>query len=633
MTWTNDIAGLIAKRKELWNRNMRRGYEEARHEDVLYREAVADRITQDTPDGERLREELRGSPEKLIELVMIIVNKDGMEQPFFLNSHQRFLEDTLNRAVVDFREGRRVHLRFLLLKSRQLGFTAYISARQLAYSVLTHNFWGLTLADTGDSTDVIFSSKAKYPYNNLPKRLKPKEKYNTRKELLFEHLNSRWRVATAAGVSLGRGQTLTFWHGSEVAYWNKLREVIAAVNPAMARGTMVIFESTANGENEFKELWDAGDFATNLFFEWWLADEYRTKFPDDTSEAEFWFEVDRARGALESKQDAPWIWARMVLLLDMGLDVEQCYWYYQQYLVYGEKTPQEYPCSPEEAFLASGRPVFSREHLIARKIEIEEESKQLAKVGKLRYREGYFNVAWNNPDVRDILTSVAFVPATQGYVRIYEQPKDEVPYVIGGDTKGDGSDFFAASVIDNTTGVQVAALHGRVSDDVFAHQVYALGMHYNWAMVNVETNFNTYPISELVRLKYPYIARRMQYDNTVKQFMERYGFRTDGNTRPLLIAKMGVHIREFPQTLNDAVLISECLTFSYDDKGRPDAPSGKHDDLLFAHMIALETRTQQTHESVRTKSTHTVDKLAVRLGIDNMVDFDEHKKRKYKRGG
>jgi hypothetical protein len=40
-------------------------------------------------------------------------------------------------------------------------------------------------------------------------------------------------------------------------------------------------------------------------------------------------------------------------------------------------------------------------------------------------------------------------------------------------------------------------------------------------------------------------------------------------------------------------MLDECLTFVKDKNGRPDAESGKHDDILMSDMIANASRSQQ----------------------------------------
>lgn len=109
--------------------------------------------------------------------------------------------------------------------------------------------------------------------------------------------------------------------------------------------------------------------------------------------------------------------------------------------------------------------------------------------------------------------------------------------MIGGDTAGDSgtawSDYFAAHVLDNTTGEQVAVLHGKMDEDVFARQIYCLGMYYNEALVGVEVNYSTHPVKELQRLNYPRQYTREQTDTYTGALKKAYGFNTNTATRRL----------------------------------------------------------------------------------------------------
>ena len=202
---------IIKRRKELWKQ-----YHDL-EKDREFIESVADYLVSD--DGEAIREEVGNNPEYLIEMAFLIVNKDKQTVPFFLNDVQHSFIDDLNQAKEDYRAGRRLHLKFLILKGRQQGFTSVITAYQLATAIVTKNFAGFTLADNGDNTTTIFEDKAKFPYDSLPEQIKPTEKYNTRRELHFEKLNSRWRVSTAGTKEVGRSKTLNLFHGSEAAFW------------------------------------------------------------------------------------------------------------------------------------------------------------------------------------------------------------------------------------------------------------------------------------------------------------------------------------------------------------------------------------------------------------------------------
>ena len=65
-----------------------------------------------------------------------------------------------------------------------------------------------------------------------------------------------------------------------------------------------------------------------------------------------------------------------------------------------------------------------------------------------------------NPRFGELIddSSIKFVDDPRGEIAIYQSPIPLCPYVLGGDTAGDGSDYFTGHVLDNTTGAQVAAI-------------------------------------------------------------------------------------------------------------------------------------------------------------------------------
>ena len=84
-------------------------------------------------------------------------------------------------------------------------------------------------------------------------------------------------------------------------------------------------------------------------------------------------------------------------------------------------------------------------------------------------------------------------------------------------------------------------------------------------------------------------------DSIGEPYQKKTGFKTDGNTRPMIISKEMVLIRDNIELFTDIEMLRECLTFVYDKNMRPDSQVGKHDDLLFSDMIANQIRTQQTY--------------------------------------
>ena len=84
---------------------------------------------------------------------------------------------------------------------------------------------------------------------------------------------------------------------------------------------------------------------------------------------------------------------------------------------------------------------------------------------------------------------------------MYDVPR-LTEYCIGGDTAGEGSDYFTGHVLDAKTGTQVAVLRHQFDADQYTRQMYCLGRYYKDALIGIEANFDSYPIKELQRLGY-----------------------------------------------------------------------------------------------------------------------------------
>lgn len=181
-------------------------------------------------------------------------------------------------------------------------------------------------------------------------------------------------------------------------------------------------------------------------------------------------------------------------------------------------------------------------------------------------------------------------------IRIYERPQPGRPYVIGGDTAGDGSDYFVAQVLDNITGKQVATLRHRCDEDTFARQCYCLGHWYNTALIGLETNFSTYPTKLLGLMGYPKLFVRTVEDSFDGGIRHAYGFVTNSVTRPVIIGDLVRIMRESVGLVSDRVTLEEMLTFVRPEKTpeKPQAEVGAHDDTVMALAIAYYIRGQQS---------------------------------------
>lgn len=561
MIFTADY--LISRRKAKWKELHDIEF------DKEFRAAVADELLK----NETLLNEIIRNPEKLIELVFVVVDKNQKTLPFFLNDVQQEFITTLNQAIEDFENGVITEISMLILKGRQQGFTTVITAYQLACTIVNRNFQGFTLADVSDNSEEIFQKKAKFPYSQLPEALKPTEKFNNRKQFLFEKLNSSWTVDTAT-KNVGRSKTINFFHGSECAFWKDgISSIQAALGEALTKNCIKIYESTANGYNDYQKMWDSG-VHINCFYEWWRTKEYRINFPNEE-------EKQRFLDFIPSKNE--WINQRLTWLMrDVGLEPEQLYWYYKKYEVFLDKRliRQEYPCTPKEAFLLSGDNVFDTEKIIARLQSIAEPLKT-----------GYFEYKYDGLHI----TNIKWVnDKMNGYIHIYQLPNtpEFTKYCIGGDTAGDGSDWFTGHVLDAKTGEQCAVLKHEFDADQYAKQMYCLGMYYKQALIGIEANFDTYPIRELKRLGYQNQYIREVFDQYTGKKEKRFGFKTTTITRPPIISQLKEVVRDHTETINDKDTLEELLTIIKNEEGKAEAPAGGHDDQMMGLAIAHEIRGQ-----------------------------------------
>ena len=551
---------LIAERKRRWE-------EAADIEfDKVFREAVADELI----ENREMLEDVQNFPEKLIELLFIVVDKNQRTMPFFLNDVQKDFVTRINKAKSDFSAGLIDEISLLVLKGRQQGFTSFVTAYQLANSILKRNFQGYTLADESDNAEAIFQNKAKFVYSQLPDEVKPTEKYNNRRQLLFEKINSSWEVDVAT-KEVGRSKTINFFHGSECAFWKAgISTIQAAMGQAFTTNCIKIYESTANGYNDYRKMWES-KVHINCFYEWWKTKEYATAFRSEEQREAFLSDVSSKSG---------WIYERCRWLQQAkGLSDEQIHWYFNKWqgLIDKDLIKQEYPCTPDEAFLMSGRTAFDTEAITKRLADINEPIKV-----------GYFKYEYNGLKI----FNVQFVESESGCIKIYREPSANMKFCIGGDTAGEGSDFFVGQVLDAKSGEQVAVLRHQFDMDQYARQMYCLGKYYGDALIGIEANFDTYPIKELQRLGYRQQYVRESVDSYTNRHEKKYGFKTTKATRSPIISRLKEIVRDSCELINDRETLEELLTIVVNADGRTEAAVGYHDDMMMALAIAYQIREQ-----------------------------------------
>lgn len=473
-----------------------------------------------------------------------IRTKEGTIVPLILNPVQkRFVAAVIRQLTT---KGR---VRMVVLKARQQGLSTVISALQYWWLSQRKAQKGLVMAHEVDSATALFDMYKRF-HENVPDWVKPSTKYSSRSELVFDKLDTGLRVATAGGRGVARGETLTFAHLSEVAFWptafaaTNFNGLIQAVPET--DGTFVFVESTAQGlTNKFAELWNgAVEMGYEQFFSaWYESSEYR-----EPAEADFTRTPDEE-----------------ALAEQYGLDNDQLYWRRRKIAANGRDLfRQEYPATPEEAFVSTGRPVFNPDYILERLREPKTPIKTMAVEGL---------VLNEHP---------------RGELLVYRDfdPKDA--YCIGADVGAGvrGGDYSVAQVLDSSLR-QVAVWRGLIHPDAFASVLVALGYYYNTALIAPERN--NHGLLTCVRL------RDLGYANIYTDVTEgalddreslNIGFFTSERTKPLIIDKLRAVDRTREIEINDPTTLREMLTFVVTESGKMKAEDPAHDDCVMSLAIA-----------------------------------------------
>lgn len=442
-------------------------------------------------------------------------------------------------------------VRVIILKARQQGLSTAVGARLYQRVSQARAKKAIVITHKAESTGALFNMTKRY-HENVPEILKPSTSYSSKKELVFDKLDSSYMVATAGGDGVGRGETLTHAHLSELAFWpGDAKGTLSGLLDAIpdAPDTEVYIESTANGvTGPFYEMWKGAVEGTNgyypLFIPWFLDPGYRTRAPE---------------GFKRTPEEED-------LVARFHLDDDQLYWRRRKIAQKGiDLFKQEYPAVPEEAFLTTGRPVFDPGALTER----------LDTLGEPKYRMALELDRW--------------VEHPMGELAIYRDIDPGGTYYIGADVAmgvRDG-DYSVAQVLDERKR-QVATWRGHVHPDYFAEVLYRLGEAFNFAKIAVENNNHGLLTVNLLykHWHYPNVFTHVTEDKMTDLETPQLGFRTDAKTRPMIIDNLRASLREGEIELNDKTTIREMLTFVVKESGKSEADDGCHDDCVMSLCIA-----------------------------------------------
>ena len=273
-----------------------------------------------------------------------IQDKSGALVPFTFNKAQEYIH-----ARVEDQKKRTGRVRMLLLKGRQQGGSTYIGGRFFFKATRSKGKNVFILSHEAQTTEKLFKMVERYQ-NNCPPALQPRTDVHNRRMLTFAGIDSSYTVGTAGNDDVGRGGTVQFFHGSEVAFWGNTEGIETGIMQSIADlpDTEVFLESTANGmvgmfyEKVMQALEGKGEYEL-IFVPWFWQTEYSKTPPPDFRITEDEIHLKNTYGLT----DAQVYWRRLKVI---ELRSE---W----------KFKQEYPCNPMEAFQTSGEGFFDPEKI------------------------------------------------------------------------------------------------------------------------------------------------------------------------------------------------------------------------------------------------------------------------------
>lgn len=269
-----------------------------------------------------------------------IRTKDSGLKPFLLNKAQLYIHSLIEKQREETGK-----VRAIVLKGRQQGCSTLVEGRFMWLTTHEKGVRAYILTHEDGASQNLFNMAKRY-YENLPVYVKPSISAANAKELHFNTLDSGYQIGTAGNKTVGRSQTNQYFHGSEVAFWANAAEHAKGILQTIpdSAGTEIIYESTANGVNNFfHQQWKAAERGESdfipIFVPWFWQEEYARESPSDFLETDKEREIASQYGLPPEKM----YWRRMkiVELSADGSDGERAF-------------KQEYPTNAAEAFQLSG---------------------------------------------------------------------------------------------------------------------------------------------------------------------------------------------------------------------------------------------------------------------------------------
>lgn len=505
-----------------------------------------------------------------IENLYYIMDKNSKKVPFKLNKAQRhFYENYIIKG----------YYKIIILKSRQIGFTTFISLYFLDKIIFNPNTEALQIAHLKTAAMEIFNRKIKYALNNLTPAVKAILTTNTKNANRLEFAYPDGAISAIGVASTGVSGTYRLLHISELGpmaeqFPEKAVDVIKNTLPAVPMDGFVAIESTARGMN-------------SIFYEMYMNSYKRIKhITPSMSKAEFypvfynwqWDKEEIAKACVDGiipiadMEEAEIDWQSFKI--DNNLTDEEMTYYYIKWIQSGkdiDKLFQEYPIDVHTAFASSGASFFP-----------------------LRKINEFYEKCDDSVYTRYNLMNGQLIEDIKGELWLSEQPERGRAYLISADvasgvSDGDYSTCFIFGADKRVCGF----FRGHLDGKDFAELLFFLGTKYNTAKLVVESNFDGGWVNrELVDNGYTNIYFKVAVNDINKSVTNTYGFRTDMNSRKFILNATKLHFRSLTE-LNCSLLLKEMMTFIVNKRQKPEAASGAHDDLCMAYSIGIGSMENQ----------------------------------------
>lgn len=483
-------------------------------------------------------------------------------------------------------------VRIIILKARREGVSTVLQAIFFWIACTRIDTSGMTLSHHDETTQELFGMTEGF-WRWMPRSVRPM-RGKTRRGQVLELANSNPNpdiVAASPGMNsvlrtvtfknAGAGQAANLVHCSEVALWgSQAKATLGTLLPVVPFGawTIVALESTARGiGNEYHLRWMQAESSQARgdkhgfipFFIPWFEE------PDYTMTAGSYMEL----GALDDEEqylrdefmvtDEALAWRRYIgIPVVCGGDLNLFH--------------QEYPATPKQAFLSTGRPFFDQEILDERLETLRDDPHPPILQGVMGIK-----------DSKDGGQRVVCTPKHRGPLRIWEPPQPNVDYVVVCDPSeglahGDPQSVYIAR---RDRLEIVAAWHGSVPREDLGDVLYLLGWLYSEALIVVEMTggWGHTPIAILRKRKYTRIYRRRPVSKKKQRASDTLGWDTTQTLRPLALDKLSDAFRKDSLICYDADLYEEAMHFVYDEKDKPRAETGYNDDRVMTAAILIHT--------------------------------------------